>query len=158
MDGGESTSSTTSSVQTTFEQPLILQKQELNEKDNNNNNDFIIEEDDLASVLSIDSNTTIENEQLQKQQNVLLNSPQFNNLSSTLGICRINTELARSLAPEQKDLFKIWEQQVEINIETICKIIEEFFILLEENKEPTNAGFQKIQMVFLIFFKLKYKF
>ncbi|KAF7639115.1 Serine_rich domain-containing protein [Meloidogyne graminicola] len=173
MDGGESTSSTTSSIQTTLEQTQKQTKHEqqqkqqneklLDEKDNNNiveNTDLVLEEDDLASVLSLESNTTTEGGQ---QQNYLnghnspLHSPPFRlgnyvasrGLSSTLGICRINAELARSLAPEQRDLFRIWEPQVETHIETICTIIEQFFSLLEANKEPTSSGFQKIQMVYI---------
>ncbi|KAL7080369.1 hypothetical protein ACQ4LE_000277 [Meloidogyne hapla] len=160
MDGGESTSSTTSSVQTALEQPPSQkpskqqqkhQEQSL-ERDNNNieNTDLVLEEDDLASVLSVDSNTTTEGGHQQLSPPTRLGH--FNNtgvLSSTLGICRVNAELARSLAPEQRDLFRIWEPQVETHIDTICTIIEQFFVLLEDNKEPTPAGFQKIQMVYI---------
>uniref|UniRef100_A0A915NL93 Serine rich protein interaction domain-containing protein n=1 Tax=Meloidogyne floridensis TaxID=298350 RepID=A0A915NL93_9BILA len=159
MDGGESTSSTTSSVQTTLEQTtpqkqLKQQQQQpeqiANERDNNiENTDLVLEEDDLASVLSIDSNTTTEGgqqHQLSPPNRHLYNTGV---LSSKLGICRVNAELARSLAPEQRDLFRIWEPQVETHIDTICSIIEQFFVLLEENKEPTPAGFQKIQMVYI---------
>uniref|UniRef100_A0A914L1Y7 Serine rich protein interaction domain-containing protein n=1 Tax=Meloidogyne incognita TaxID=6306 RepID=A0A914L1Y7_MELIC len=158
MDGGESTSSTTSSVQTTLEQTTpqkqLKQQQQpeqiANERDNNiENTDLVLEEDDLASVLSIDSNTTTEGgqqHQLSPPNRHLYNTGV---LSSKLGICRVNAELARSLAPEQRDLFRIWEPQVETHIDTICSIIEQFFVLLEENKEPTPAGFQKIQMVYI---------
>uniref|UniRef100_A0A915MNI0 Uncharacterized protein n=1 Tax=Meloidogyne javanica TaxID=6303 RepID=A0A915MNI0_MELJA len=155
MDGGESTSSTTSSVQTTLEQTtpqkqLKQQEQISNERDNNiENTDLVLEEDDLASVLSVDSNTTTEGGQ---QHQLSPPNRHFCNtgvLSSKLGICRVNAELARSLAPEQRDLFRIWEPQVETHIDTICSIIEQFFVLLEENKEPTPAGFQKIQMVYI---------
>uniref|UniRef100_A0A915MNF2 Uncharacterized protein n=1 Tax=Meloidogyne javanica TaxID=6303 RepID=A0A915MNF2_MELJA len=156
MDGGESTSSTTSSVQTTLEQTAPQKQlkqqpeQEANERDNNiENTDLVLEEDDLASVLSVDSNTTTEGgqqHQLSPPNRHLYNTGV---LSSKLGICRVNAELARSLAPEQRDLFRIWEPQVETHIDTICSIIEQFFVLLEENKEPTPAGFQKIQMVIL---------
>ena len=164
MDGGESTSSTTSSVQTTLEQTtpqkqLKQQEQISNERDNNiENTDLVLEEDDLASVLSVDSNTTTEGGQ---QHQLSPPNRHFCNtgvLSSKLGICRVNAELARSLAPEQRDLFRIWEPQVETHIDTICSIIEQFFVLLEENKEPTPAGFQKIQMVilFIFFTKINY--
>ena len=66
-------------MQTTFEQPVNQkqskheqqQKQQqneqiLNERDSNiENTDLVLEEDDLASVLSVDSNTTTEGGQQQ---------------------------------------------------------------------------------------------
>jgi hypothetical protein len=59
---------------------------------------------------------------------------------------RVNAELARSLTPDQRELFRLYEPQMGAHIAAICSLIEEFFSLVEAHREP-KLSFQKIQMV-----------
>jgi hypothetical protein len=54
--------------------------------------------------------------------------------------------LSRSLSPDQKDIFRLYEPQVHGHIKAMCSLIEELFSLVEKNKE-IKLSFQKIQMV-----------
>jgi hypothetical protein len=58
----------------------------------------------------------------------------------------VNNELSRSLSPDQKDIFRLYEPQVHGHIKAMCSLIEELFSLVEKNKE-IKLSFQKIQMV-----------
>uniref|UniRef100_A0A183CHE9 Breast cancer anti-estrogen resistance protein 1 n=1 Tax=Globodera pallida TaxID=36090 RepID=A0A183CHE9_GLOPA len=164
MDGGESTSST-SSILTVEEKgvdgagghqhlqryspdrsPQRVTSSSLSHpKTADSDGDVVMEEDDLQSVLSEATGNDVQTRLADFHPaggGSSLSSPDQSHQR------RVNAELARSLSADQRDLFRLYEPQICSHTSALSRSIEEFFSLVESQREP-KLSFQKVQMIFI---------
>ncbi|KAL3090807.1 hypothetical protein niasHS_007182 [Heterodera schachtii] len=164
MDGGESTSST-SSILTAEERtggggggrssgdeirrhspdkrhsPPVGEKQKVVDLDG----DMVMEEDDLQSVLSEAAGNDVQTRLADFHSAGGVSLPSSPDHSHQR---RVNAELACSLTPDQRDLFRLYESQIDSQMSALSRNIEEFFSMIESQTEP-KLSFQKVQMILI---------
>uniref|UniRef100_A0A915DY68 Uncharacterized protein n=1 Tax=Ditylenchus dipsaci TaxID=166011 RepID=A0A915DY68_9BILA len=130
----------------------------------------VYEEDDLMSVASesIDSlygdYTLVGADQTSSRPgsaasgNVAMVRPQPKNLVSghngvgspretrRRGMTQTQLELAKGLEEEDRELMRFYQPQVEANTQELCRLVDEFFTIVEEH-QAAKSFVQKIQMI-----------
>ncbi|KAE9554981.1 hypothetical protein FO519_001799 [Halicephalobus sp. NKZ332] len=155
MDGGESTTSSTGSSGATDvpgaspispTTPTIEQKTEIVEEDDLSSiadGKQVYEEDDLMSVISESSlyqdYSLVDNGSLPKA---------IRPKKTTLQLPKISPALLKDLSEEERELLKFYAPQLETHTSGLCKLIDEFFNVIEHNQEPSKFV-QKVRLIIL---------
>lgn len=143
----------------TLKRRSSLEKEVVEEDDVASNADsrVVFEEDDLMSVASESVGNLYDvswcsSSQIELFQDyAYVDDPRNAPPSSTRArparnIPKINPNIIKDLAEEERELLKFYEPQLESHTANLCKLIEEFFTVVEEHQAPTKFV-QKIRLV-----------
>jgi hypothetical protein len=170
MDGGESTTSSNgssnatdivqhqqqqSSITPTIEQnPLHLRTA--------STTDSIMEEDDLISIagstttkqvyeeddlMSVMSESSLYQDYSLIGENGSLPRP-HQRLRTNRTIPKVNTVLFKDISESEKDLLRPYAFELDNHMSGLCQLIEEFFNIIEQSREPSNFV-QKVRLLIL---------
>uniref|UniRef100_A0AC35FX08 CAS family C-terminal domain-containing protein n=1 Tax=Panagrolaimus sp. PS1159 TaxID=55785 RepID=A0AC35FX08_9BILA len=170
MDGGESTTSSNgssnatdivqhqqqqSSITPTIEQsPLHLRTA--------STTDSIMEEDDLISIagstttkqvyeeddlMSVMSESSLYQDYSLLGENGSLPRP-HQRLRTNRTIPKVNTVLFKDISESEKDLLRPYAFELDNHMSGLCQLIEEFFNIIEQSREPSNFV-QKVRLLIL---------
>lgn len=152
MDGGESTtssngsSSATDVAGTSPTTPTNEQKTEIVEEDDISSiadGKQVYEEDDLMSVVS---ESSLYQDYSFADSNSLPRAVRPK--KTTLQLPKISPVMLKDLTDEEKELLKFYAPQLETHTSGLCKLIDEFFNVIEQNQEPSKFV-QKVRLIIL---------